>query len=68
MKKFFIVLAVVLAVIAAFALSGLLMWGIGNFIVWAFKISFVWTYWHGLAATFIIWIVSSIFKQQTHIY
>ena len=30
--------------------------------IWAFKISFIWTYWHGLAVAFIIWILSSIFK------
>jgi hypothetical protein len=62
MRIFLIILGVVLVIIGAFGLSGLLMWGIGSFIIWAFKISFVWTYWHGLAVAFIIWILSSIFK------
>lgn len=62
MKVFLCILGVILGIIVAFALSGLLMWGIGSFIIWAFKISFIWTYWHGLAVAFIIWILSSIFK------
>lgn len=62
MKVVLIILGVVLGIIVALGLSGLLMWGIGSFIIWAFKISFAWTYWHGLAAAFIIWILTSIFK------
>ena len=51
----FILLAILLIVLA-FGFSGLVMW------IWAFGISFVWTYWHGLAVAFIIWILSSIFS------
>lgn len=57
----FILLAMLLVALAL-SLSGLVMWGIGSFIIWAFGISFTWTYWHGLAVAFIIWILSSIFK------
>lgn len=57
----FILLALLLLVLA-FSFSGLVMWGIGSFIIWVFGISFVWTYWHGLAVAFIIWILSSTFK------
>lgn len=58
------ILLVVLGLAVAFGISGLVMWGIGSFIIWAFGISFVWTYWHGLAVAFIIWILSSIFKNK----
>lgn len=53
----------ILVLVLAFGLSGLAFWGIGSFIIWAFGISFAWTYWHGLAVAFIIWILSSIFKK-----
>ena len=66
MKVFLYIIGIILGIIVAFGLSGLLMWGIGSFIIWAFKISFEWTYWHGLAVSFIIWILSSIFKTTTN--
>ena len=62
MRIFLIILAVISGIIVVFGLSGLLMWAIGSFIIWAFKINFIWTYWHGLAVAFIIWILTSIFK------
>ena len=58
-----VILLALLLIVLAFGFSGLVMWGIGSFIIWAFGISFVWTYWHGLAVAFIIWILSSIFKE-----
>ena len=60
----FILLVLLLVVLAFVFFSGLAMWGIGSFIIWAFGISFAWTYWHGLAVAFIIWILSSIFKKD----
>ncbi len=61
---FISILLAILILVLAFGLSGLAFWGIGSFIIWAFGISFVWTYWHGLAVAFIIWILSSIFKNK----
>lgn len=52
----------VLGVVVCFALLGLIFWGIGGFIIWAFGIAFTWTYWHGLAVAFIVWILGSTFK------
>lgn len=66
MKEVLMMIAVVLGVIAlivgAFALSGLIYWGIGAFIIWAFAINFAWTFWQGLAIAFIVNILSEIFK------
>lgn len=62
MKVLGVILGVIALIAIGFMLSGLIFWGIGAFIIWAFGIAFTWTYWHGLAVTFIVWILSSIFK------
>lgn len=59
---FITIIGVILGLVIVFGLSGLAFWGIGSFIIWAFGISFTWTYWHGLAVAFIVWILGSIFK------
>lgn len=35
-------------------LSGLMMWGIGLFVIKVFKLKFVMTYWHGLAISLVL--------------
>lgn len=56
------IIAIIIGLALGFGLSGLIFWGIGAFIIWAFEIAFTWTYWHGLAVAFIVWILGSIFK------
>lgn len=55
-----VVALIIISILYAFA--GLIWWGIGSFIVWAFGISFAWTYWHGVATAIIVSIVASIFR------
>lgn len=66
MKKVIMFIAAVLGIIALiagiFALSGLIYWGIGVFIIWVFGINFVWTFWHGLAVAIIVNILIAILK------
>ncbi len=62
MKVLGVILGVIALIAIGFMLSGLIFWGIGAFIILAFGISFTWTFWHGLAVAFIVWILSSIFK------
>lgn len=57
-----IIILVAILVAIVFVLPGLIFWGIGAFIIWAFGIAFTWTFWHGLAVAFIVWILSSTFK------
>lgn len=45
------------------ALSGLLFWGIGVFITWAFAINFEWTFWHGMSITLILTVLSMVVEQ-----
>ena len=42
-------------------LEGLIIWGVGSFIVWAFGIAFTFTFWHGVAIAFIVSILTGIF-------
>lgn len=55
------ILFVILIVIALYALSGLIFWGIGSLIVWTFKISFIWTYWHGVCTAILVSVLTNIF-------
>lgn len=57
------ILCCIVGLLIGFGLSGLMFWGIGSFIIWAFSIAFTWTFWHGLAVAFIVWILSSIFRK-----
>lgn len=61
-----IVLFIILGIIFGLALSGLVFWGIGTLIVWAFKIGFVWTYWHGLCTAIVVSVLSSIFGGKNN--
>lgn len=61
------VVLVALCYLAIYAFSGLIFWGLGNFIIWVFGISYTWTYLHGVAAAIIIHILKSIFKRTINI-
>ncbi len=57
-------LIAILIVILSIGLEGLVFWGIGSFICWAFAIPFAFTFWHGCAAAMIVSILQSIFKRN----
>lgn len=59
-----IAIIVLIMLILIFAISGLIYWGIGAFIVHVFQIDYAWTYWHGLALSFITWILGGIFSTK----
>lgn len=61
-----VVLVVILIFMLGFALSGLIFWGIGALIVWAFKIGFIWTYWHGLCTAIVVNVLSNIFGGENN--
>lgn len=56
------ILLVMLMVAAVYGIEGLIYWGIGSFICWAFKIPFEFTFVHGIAIAFIIEALKSIFR------
>jgi hypothetical protein len=60
------ILFIILIIILDLALSGLVFWGIGALIVWAFKIGFIWTYWHGLCTAMVVNVLSNIFGGKNN--
>lgn len=65
MKYIFGVLGIsVIAIIVAFALSSLIFWGLGNLIIWIFKINYTWTILHGLACALVYVLLKEIFSGK----
>ena len=63
--KFIIVACMVLGLaILAIGLQGLIYWGIGVFVCWAFNIPFERGFVHGIALAFIVSILASIFSYR----
>lgn len=61
MKKIIIYILLGLAIfIPLMLLSGLMMWGIGLFVIKVFKLNFVMTYWHGLAISLVLFALGGI--------
>lgn len=52
-----------LLVIFLYAFSGLVLWGIGSLLVYAFEMDFQFTYLMGLALALILSVVGSFFKK-----
>lgn len=65
MEKIAIILIFLIMLVAIFAFCGLIWWGIGSFVVWAFGINFVWTFWHGLAIALIVNSLSGLITIKT---
>lgn len=60
------ILIIILVLAALIGLEGLIFWGIGTFICWAFAIPFVFTFWQGCAIAVIFTILQSIFKAKNN--
>ena len=61
-----VLIAVIALIMIAISvlLSGLVCWGIGAFVVWAFNINFVWTFWHGIAASLVLGLLGGYVKEN----
>ena len=69
MKNLFTVIACVLGIIGILvivlgilALEALIIWGVGNAIIYLFAISATWTYWQSCVAAFLVWGIRKIVK------
>lgn len=56
------ILAAFAVVLGIFALISLIIWGIGNAIIYLFAMSVTWTYWQSCITTFLIWGIRQILK------
>lgn len=63
MREILAYIVALIIVVALFAIGGLFFWGIGNFVCYAFKINYNWTFFCGLAVQIIAFILTSIFKK-----
>lgn len=60
---YIIVLTVIAAIIVGvFALIALIVWGIGNAIIYLFAISATWSYLQSCVTTFLLWGIRKIFR------
>ena len=57
----------IVLVIAAFivGIQGLVYWGIGSFICWAFAIPYTFTFWQGIAIAIVISILGGLIKGRS---
>ena len=69
MENLFNVIISIIAIIIAFAillgvylLISLIIWGVGNAIIYLFAIPTTWCYWQSCVATFIIWGIKQLIK------
>jgi hypothetical protein len=69
MENLFTVIACVIGimgtlaiVLGIFALEALIIWGVGNAIIYLFAISATWTYWQSCVTAFLAWGVRKIVK------
>lgn len=61
------ILVIILGVAALIGLEGLIIWGIGSFVCWAFAIPFVFTFWHGCAIVLVLAILKGIFQRNNNL-
>lgn len=64
MDKVIEVLLIILLFLGMIGISTLIFWGLGNLVIWAFKIDFRWEIWHGLIITFLYMILRGIFSKD----
>lgn len=54
----------ILAFAVLLGLSSLIFWGLGNLIIWVFKINYTWTIWHGLVCVLVFGLLKEIFDGK----
>ena len=64
MKYILIALGTIFIIASAFILSSIIFWGLGNLIIWVFKIDYTWTIWHGLACALVFALLKDIFNRK----
>lgn len=61
----FVVISLSILVLAVLlGLSSLIFWGLGNLIIWVFKINYTWTILHGLVCEFVFVLLKEIFNRK----
>ena len=63
MKLLEIIIAIIAWLIGV-VLSTLVLWGLGNLVIWVFHIGYSWTIWHGLICEFVFLLLKDIFGRK----
>ena len=58
------ILVIVTVAIGAFILGTLIFYGIGNLIIWAFKINFKWTILHSVCAELVYCLIKGMLYKE----
>ena len=56
------IIGILVMVLGILALESLIIWGVGNAIIYLFAISATWTYWQSCVAAFLAWGIRKIVK------
>ena len=62
-KKEGLIIGIIIALIVIIA-GTLIFWGLGNLVIWVFKINYVWTIWHGLICEIGYMLLKEIFGSK----
>ena len=58
------ILLAILLFLGMIGIFTLIFWGLGNLVIWAFKIDFTWEIWHCLVVVIIYMILRGIFSKD----
>lgn len=58
------IIVLIMVLILFLSIGSLIFWGIGNLIIFVFKINYEWTILHGLVSQIIFMILRNIFKNN----
>lgn len=58
------ILVIILLLIIPILIGALIFWGLGNFIILVFKVSYSWTILHGLVCELIYILIKNIFQKK----
>ena len=58
-----LIIGIIIALIVIIA-GTLIFWGLGNLVIWVFKINYVWTIWHGLICEIGYMLLKEIFGSK----
>lgn len=56
------ILIKIIVIILTLLISASIFWGLGNLIIFVFKINYEWTFLHGIVATLIYLLFKGLFK------
>lgn len=63
MEFFLEVILDIMLVLLAISIETVILWGVGNLVIWVFNINYTWTIWHGLICALFYRLLKGIFNK-----